>query len=305
MNIVLKPYIVAVDWGTSSFRARLVDKEGRVISDISTNEGILKSKGQFELVLQKSLQSLSHYHIGIPIVMSGMIGSKNGWFEAKYTDLPCSIHTLATNISIIPSSLGEILLIPGVCKQGKDADVIRGEETEVMGAIRLLGLENANLIIPGTHSKVVSIQNGIFNDFKTFLTGEMFFALCESTILGAFGRDVDCQSEAFTIGVKQGFDSTHSGELLHHVFLARSRVLLSDLDEKDSASFLSGVLIGAEIGASAYQQNDIWIMGNGKLPLAYQTALQSLNFNAQIVPDNTVVLGSLAIFDSYKEKGNA
>lgn len=305
MNIAVTPYIVAVDWGTSSFRARLVDKFGQVISETSTDEGILKSKGRFEQVLQKNVIQLSHYHEGIPIVMSGMIGSKNGWFEAKYTDLPCTVDSLVQDMSVIPSTLGDILLIPGVCKRGEHADVIRGEETEVMGAIQLLGLQDANMIIPGTHSKVVTIQNGIFNDFKTFLTGEMFFALCESTILGAFGIDVDSQSEAFKMGVKRGFDSHHSGELLHHIFLARSRVLLNDLDEKASASFLSGVLIGSEIGASVYQQNDIWIMGNGKLPLAYQTALQSLNFNAQIVPNNTVVLGSLAIFEAYKEKQNA
>ncbi|MFV0447822.1 MAG: 2-dehydro-3-deoxygalactonokinase [Vibrio sp.] len=121
------------------------------------------------------------------------------------------------------------------------------------------------MIIPGTHSKVVSIEDGFVVDFKTFLTGEMFYALCESTILGTFGKNVDPNSEWFYQGVIRGAKSKHSGDLLSLLFCARSRVLVDNMPEDQSASFISGLLLGSEIGASQYKTQDIWVMGNGNL----------------------------------------
>ncbi|MBE2893499.1 2-dehydro-3-deoxygalactonokinase [Spirabiliibacterium falconis] len=297
-----KPYLIAIDWGTSSFRARTISYEGKIIDCISTNDGILNAAPHFEKVLFKHITHLQGYSDTLPIVMSGMIGSKNGWHEIPYITLPCDASTLAANILSIPNSHNaNIILIPGVYKIGDDADVIRGEETEIVGAINALNLTDASMIITGTHSKVATIKNGKLVDFKTFLTGEMFYALRQSTILGAFKGEVDSYSIWFKKGVEKGFHSKHSGELLNHIFLARTNVLCGDLPPECSLSFLSGILIGSEIGASDYKHDIIWIMGNGKLPQAYSNALQHLGFTVKIVPENTVIQGTLAIFKHDQE----
>ncbi|MCQ1060196.1 2-dehydro-3-deoxygalactonokinase [Photobacterium sp. ZSDE20] len=297
------PYIAAIDWGTSSFRARIVGINGNVIETLSNGDGILVSKGHFSETLERNLASLDNYEIGLPIVMSGMIGSRNGWVEAPYTELPCSAQSLSLRLVRIEEYLPhQLYLIPGIKKTGDLSDVIRGEETEIIGAIEHLNLSRVMMVIPGTHSKVVTIDNGEISDFKTFLTGEIFHALCTSTILGSFGHNVDIRSEWFEKGVNNGLKTQHGGDLLNLLFTARSRVLVSDLPESASASFISGLLIGSEIGATDYQNRPVWIMGNGKLPQAYQRALSIADINCQIVPDNIVVAGTLSIFNRYKKE---
>lgn len=305
MAFIDKPYLIAVDWGTSSFRARLVSRRGEILDSISNNEGILNARPHFETVLFKYITRLNGYTKALPVVLSGMIGSKNGWYEADYLPLPLDQSRLAEKIIKIPDQEnGQILLIPGGHKTGEFSDVMRGEETEIIGAIALLQLSNASIIVTGTHSKVVSIQAGKLVDFTTFLTGEMFAALCQASILGAFSGEVACESIWFRKGVDIGFNTKHAGDLLNRIFLARSNVLCAELPDKYSRTFLSGILIGAEIGASAYLNDNVFVMGNGKLPRAYMSALQHLGYLAQLVPDNTVVFGTLAIFEKYKELQN-
>ncbi|MFV0447821.1 MAG: 2-dehydro-3-deoxygalactonokinase [Vibrio sp.] len=131
----LIPYIVAVDWGTSSFRARAVAESGKVLATVSTNEGIRNVGGEFKAVLAKHLSQLEGYSQGMPIVMSGMIGSRNGWREAPYTQLPCSSNSLASKMLPLEiEGIDNLFVVPGVFKTGEQSDVIRGEETEIVGA---------------------------------------------------------------------------------------------------------------------------------------------------------------------------
>lgn len=303
MSKHLTPYIVSLDWGTSSFRARLVTATGEVLQTISNNEGILASSGRFNEVLEKNLHMLEDYEIGMPVVMSGMIGSRNGWHEAPYTQLPCDAKELSKELEVVSlNTPHNLYIIPGIMKSGEISDVIRGEETEIIGAIEHLNLKFANMIIPGTHSKVVTIEQGQIVDFKTYLTGELFHAICKSTILGSFGNEVDTTSKWFEKGVVKGLATKHGGEMLNLLFTARSRVLVSDMPSSGSASFISGLLIGSEIGASDYGQGTVWIMGNGKLPQAYQSALHIAGISCEIVPENIVVAGTLSIFNEYKKE---
>ncbi|WP_052122063.1 2-dehydro-3-deoxygalactonokinase [Gallibacterium anatis] len=300
-----KPYLIVVDWGTSSFRARCIDKQGNIIDMISTNEGILKSHPNFEETLFNNIIKLKYYSSSIPIILSGMIGSKNGWKEISYINLPCSIDNLSNKIIRLDNkNNAKILLIPGVCKIDKYPDVIRGEETEVLGAISSLNLKNASIIITGTHSKLIKIEDKKIVNFRTFLTGEMFYALSKASILGAFKNEVDHKSIWFKKGVDIGFNTKHGGDLLNAIFLARSNILCGDLPEKYSLSYLSGVLIGAEIGASNYEQNHIWIMGNGNLPLVYSSALQHLNYSTDIIDENCIIKGYLSIYNTYLRNTN-
>lgn len=291
--------IIAVDWGTSSFRARHLSDTGKIVDSISNKQGITQIKEGFEKILKQNICNLKGYNLSLPIVMSGMIGSKNGWHETIYTELPCDKYSLASNILKIDSDIGKLYFIPGVAKHDDYPDVLRGEETEIVGAVNLLNIKQATMIIPGTHSKVAYVENGQLVNFKTFLTGEMFAALCKSSILGSFGTDIDISSIWFCKGVEQGYKTKHAGDLLSIIFLARSKVLIGTLPPEKSISYLSGMLIGAEIGASSYISHNIWIMGNGLLPKAYQTALRYLKFEVQLVPKDAIIQGYLSIFNTY------
>ncbi|WP_082733699.1 2-dehydro-3-deoxygalactonokinase [Polycladidibacter hongkongensis] len=291
-----KAALIAVDWGTSSFRARTIDADLNVIDLISTDEGILKAKGQFEQVFASNLRRLDGFQEDLPIVMSGMIGSRNGWVEVPYMSLPAHLSDLSGQTGKITlAGFGPITLVPGVMARGQAADVMRGEETELFGAIQMLDLKEGRLIIPGSHSKHVVIKEGAIFQFNTFLTGELFHALTNATILGAFGKEVCPRCPWFDQGVIAGAQEGDAGALLGRLFSARARVLVDGMPEKHAACYLSGMLIGAELCATHQQSHKLWILGNGKLPHIYQQAATLLDINAQIVPEGAAVAGAVQI----------
>lgn len=290
--------LIAVDWGTSSFRARTVTSCAQVIDTIATSEGILAAKDHFEQVLKTNIAKLEGYRSDLPIILSGMIGSRNGWLEVPYATMPTQPSALSQDmVSMSVEGLGEVWFIPGIMAQGENADVMRGEETEIFGAIEMLELTDAAMVIPGTHSKHVSIQDGAITSYKTYLTGDMFHALTSASILGAFGKTAD-QCDWFEEGVRIGAREGKAGALLNRVFTARSRVLVDKLPEEKAASYLSGILIGAEIAELLPSQEPLWVLGNGALPDMYKCAFELLGGVARVVPPGGVVHGAVKLAQS-------
>ena len=291
-----KAKLIAIDWGTSSFRARTVTAECEVIDTIFSDEGILKAKDRFEEVFRSHIPNLKGFEQGLPIILSGMIGSRNGWREAPYATMPTRPDALSKAMTKLElEGFGDVWFIPGIMAEGEKADVMRGEETEIFGALEMLGIKDATMIIPGTHSKHVDIRGGAIESYRTYLTGEMFHALTTATILGAFGKTVCDGCEWFEEGVRIGAKDGSSGALLNRVFTARARVLVDGLPEDHAACYLSGMLIGAELKEAMGQEGDIWILGNGKLPEIYLHALKVLGGDAQIVPMGGVVHGAMQV----------
>jgi 2-dehydro-3-deoxygalactonokinase len=278
-------HLIALDWGTSSLRAYLLDATGNVLERREDGPGIMKvENGAFEAALSGFCADwLSAYpHAGL--VACGMIGSKQGWHEAPYCPCPAGMPALAANLAGIELASGRRLyMVPGVSRLDPDSgvpDVMRGEETQIMGALPATGSHLA--VLPGTHSKWAWVEDGTIVSFASFMTGEVYAALTGHTILGRLMQhDALPDDAAFTRGVTYGLDSP--GQLLSRIFSARTLGLFGQLDGAALPSYLSGLLIGSEIGAALAMRpamQGLVLLGSPALTARYQHAFKTAGMEA-------------------------
>ncbi len=257
---------IALDWGTTSFRAYLVDMRGEVIAERSAPDGILSvGNGDFEIVLERNI---GDWDAGLPILAAGMITSKQGWVEVPYCPCPAGLEEIAARLKHhVTASRRAIALVPGVsCEIDGIPDVMRGEETQVFGA---LDSASGRFVLPGTHSKWVTVKQGRIVQFTTYMTGEVFAALKSHTILGRLMQDGDHDREAFARGVNAGVK--HGGRLLHAIFSARTLGLFEHLPGQSLSDYLSGLLIGAEMSGES-RQGEATLVGAAMLCARYSEA---------------------------------
>ena len=251
-----EPELIGVDWGTSSCRAYLMGRTGQILETVSTDKGILQvESGAFADTLETIIGPWRRP--GLPVVLSGMIGSRQGWIEAPYISIPASFDEIAAALVQHPED-ADIYVVPGLAQDlpGQTPDVMRGEETQIVGAVGDAS-ERQLLVMPGTHSKWVLIDDRKVVWFATFMTGELFALLKDHSILGRLmtasddGRD----QSAF----EQGLDAatTLPGGLLQHLFSARTLGLFDRLPENAIASYLSGLLIGHELADALGNLGDL------------------------------------------------
>jgi 2-dehydro-3-deoxygalactonokinase len=168
--------MIAIDWGTTSFRAYRLDEGGRIIDSRSAPAGILTiENGKFATVLEQQVGEWIDAG-ETQVVMSGMIGSRQGWMEVPYADCPAGLDEIAAGMRSVAWSRGEAWIAPGVaCHEETGVpDVIRGEETQILGCLDRLGSGRHTICLPGTHSKWVEVDNGRIMHFSTHMTGEAF-----------------------------------------------------------------------------------------------------------------------------------
>ena len=240
-----EPAMIGVDWGTSRLRVALVGGDGAVLAEHDSDAGILTvTDGGFAPVLRAAVATLggpSH----LPIVLSGMITSRQGWHELAYADCPADAPALARSLHrVVEPGLGPLFFITGLAWTGADGlpDVMRGEETQIVGQDDLRAGEA--VVLPGTHSKWVLVEGGRILRFRTFMTGELFAVLKGHSILGRLMADGPQAAAAFRRGVEIGLAGPG---LLGRLFSARSLPLTGALPETGVADYLSGLLIGAEL----------------------------------------------------------
>ncbi|MBI3196528.1 MAG: 2-dehydro-3-deoxygalactonokinase [Rhodospirillales bacterium] len=238
------PHLIAVDWGTSALRGARLDGTGRVLEEKSAPLGILNvPNGDFAGVFA-SLFSDWMKPAGSVCLISGMAGSRQGWIEAPYVACPAGPDELARRLHWIEP--GRIAIVPGLSdEQGEVPDVMRGEEVQIFGAMRLAGLSEGLFVLPGTHSKWATVQGGRVTGFRTFMTGEFYGLLSQHSILArTLEADAALDEAAFLRGVARA----GNGEgLLHNAFGVRALALFERLSRPQSASYLSGLLIGEEL----------------------------------------------------------
>lgn len=298
MNLVASdPALIGIDWGTSSFRAFLIGAQGEVLDSVFSPKGIMHVPDKdFEDVLRRLLDSwVSTYRV--PLIASGMITSRNGWVETPYSPVPSGAKALADALVPIPSSDGlDLRFVTGVTCEHKGApDVMRGEETQIVGAVEA-GLSDGIFVMPGTHSKWVTVDNGMIVDFATSMTGEVFEALRSHTILGTLMIDGPFNEPGFRQGVAAGLEA--GSNLLNTLFHVRSMPLFKKIDADMVADYLSGILIGAEIRGSTSDSvldGTITIVGRDDLAERYDIALQVSGQESQRAPDDSVARGHFAI----------
>ncbi|TAN08699.1 MAG: 2-dehydro-3-deoxygalactonokinase [Rhodanobacteraceae bacterium] len=238
---------IGIDWGTSSLRATLLDADGSVREERARPWGIRHlPQGGFE----RALSDICAGWPDCPVIASGMVGSRQGWHEVPYVDAPAGLEVLAEYATRFDAGGGRTLsIVPGV-RDAVRLDVMRGEETEIMGALAMcpdLAI-TSQIVLPGTHSKWVNIREGRIAGFSTMMTGEIYALLTQHSILGAMipaGMPSATDWPAFDNGVRTAHASGNAG-VLTQIFSARTLALESRLERAAIPSYISGLLIGEE-----------------------------------------------------------
>lgn len=267
--------IVAVDWGTSGFRAWQLDDAGHTLARHAADRGILSvDSGAFEAVLRGQVGQWLDPRRCTGVLMSGMIGSRQGWQEAPYVSTPAGPAELSQGLLSFTLTDGvPAWIVPGVSTRAASGvpDVMRGEETQILGILPALGAGEHLLCLPGTHSKWVTVLDGRITGFATHMTGETFALFSKHSILARTmpGDTGDFDASAFEKGVRR---SGEPGGLLHHAFGVRAEVLIDGLPEAATRDYLSGLLVGHECRAAAAGR-PVNLVGSAALTARYQRAL--------------------------------
>lgn len=318
------PHLVSVDWGTTSLRCTLVAADGTALRQTKAERGILKTDGRaFADILHDEIQHfLAHFSAdkSVPVILSGMIGSRQGWHEAPYLRCPASPQDLARELLRVdtahsPLARCDVRIVPGMDvvedkASGALPDVMRGEETQVLGALLGAKLDDGVFVLPGTHSKWVTVEAGTITGFRTFMTGEIYEALLRATILGHLAESADDESDdGFAFGVRTAAsvaDTAGPGDLLNMVFSARARVLHNELAGTAVRNYLSGLLIGSEIrsgagvhsfapAGSSEHSFTAYIIGDDALQKRYMQAASIMGGTIKPAIDSPVSRAHLAI----------
>jgi 2-dehydro-3-deoxygalactonokinase len=286
--------LIAVDWGTSNFRAFRLNAEGVILARRSSPRGVLHvGNGDCEETLRAEIgEWLAEGET--KVLLCGMIGSRQGWVEAEYLPCPVGISDLASSVVPVTFSGAEVWLVPGVI--GPDAagvpEVMRGEETAAMGMLDACG--GAGLVcFPGTHSKWIQLSDRKIKCFTTCMTGEIYSAVRKGTILGRMmTSNGTIDKTAFYDGICRSADS---GGLLHHLFGVRTLALMGQLEEEASASYLSGLLIGHEVREAMPERGVVHLVGTAMLCGLYARAIKACGGGAKVEDEDAAALGLAAI----------
>ena len=296
-------HLLAIDWGTSSLRGALIGPDGRVVEERAFARGILTVEpGGFPAVFETCFGDWMTPDT--LCLIAGMAGSQQGWFEAPYCPCPAGFDDVAARLVWVVS--GRIAIVPGLSiDMGGIPDVMRGEETQVFGALQLLGLQTAQLVLPGTHSKWVTVTDSKITHFSTWMTGEVYALLRQHSILartlpaGEPATDTDAFGQGVTYALR-------GDGLLHTAFSARTLALFKRMAADALPSYLSGLVIGEELRCQALSRGDsVVIVGADALVARYEQALALLGVTCQRVGSSATWLGLSAIAQSLNEPLNS
>ena len=294
------PALIAMDWGTSSFRAWLMAADGAVLDEVRTPAGILTvADGRFDDAFEAEIGGWLAVRPELPVIASGMITSRNGWHETPYLPLPAAAGQLAANLQPFVTRAGRTIhFVTGLARLDADAppDVMRGEETELVGHIAGSACRGGLYVMPGTHSKWVTAADGEIRAFDTVMTGEVFALLRRQSILGRLAEDGPFRPAAFVAGVRAA--AVSEGSLLSLIFSARTLALFDRLAAGEVPDYLSGLLIGDEVRAGLHRHAGAGaptIIGRDDLAERYRLAFAAFGCEAAMAEPGMARRGLLEI----------
>lgn len=310
--------LFAVDWGTSSCRVWSLDPGGRVLASARSGRGTLAlaqsvdsddqsaRAAAFEQELSRVAGDALSAHPGVSVLACGMVGSSLGWCEAGYIELPTGITIDRDSLTHTTAGDGrDVWIVPGLHTDGHLAggypDVIRGEETQLLGVLAQIdGAESSTrtIVLPGTHTKWVRVRGQEIEAFTTVMTGEFFSLLMDHSILGEPATPhAPFQSEAFDRGVVLGA-SSDAGSLMAKAFSARGLSLAGRLAPEAVGSYLSGLLLGDEVASQLplYRcDGPIVLCGAPVLTDQYARVLEHAGAKVRVAGEDSTVAGLRAI----------
>jgi 2-dehydro-3-deoxygalactonokinase len=289
---------IAGDWGTSRLRLYLCDVGGHILAR-SEGEGasVPDCAGRFTA----AVAAWDKAHGVLPAVLSGMVGSSIGWREVPYLKCPAVPAAIANAALRFEADGRAIAILPGLSCRGKTGapDVMRGEETQILGALRLhshLAKGRHVFCLPGTHTKWAMVTDGTVTQFQTALSGELFELLRRHSVLARDSSDVDAQSPAFVLGLEF---ARQKADLLHLLFSARSRVVTGEMAKIDAASYLSGLVLGKDIATAmalfdiALFDGVVQMICTPALAALYGKALSAYDVKSAVIDGDRAALAGL------------
>jgi 2-dehydro-3-deoxygalactonokinase len=296
---------VALDWGTTSLRVYRLDGAGTVLEDGSAPLGIMNvEEEKFEEAFEGTVGDWLDAAPEATIVLSGMIGSRQGWAEAPYLACPADVAGLAGAMLEVPLARGRSAWIaPGLSTRNDGApDVMRGEEVQILGALADLGGGDHLICLPGTHSKWARVSDGRVVGFATHMTGEVFDVLRRHSILGRMIEHAAWDDAAFLGGV-EGAEAT--GGLLSQLFAVRARGLFDELGPETAGAHLSGLLIGHELRAAFGQDRPerVTLIGAAELTDLYAKALSHVGVSCTALEPTVAARGLHQLAQALRNQG--
>lgn len=289
------PKLIALDWGSTSARAYLMADESEVIGQRAAPLGILNVRdADFQGALLDLCGPWLMVRTDTPIVAAGMIGSRQGWAEAPYVPCPAGLSELSARLTPVEiTRRRKLWIVPGVSFTGTDGvpDVMRGEETQVLGALTIAERQKGAglFVLPGTHSKWVRVEDGRIVWIRTFMTGELYSVLVTHSILGKLIEAGEPDMDAFERGVNHAHRDPFG--LSSMLFSARTLALFNELPATGVADYLSGLLIGHEIYTAERTLNALRVnydgatlVGEAALVRNYQRALTLVGWSSTAAP---------------------
>ncbi|WP_423607318.1 2-dehydro-3-deoxygalactonokinase [Sphingomonas sp. MS122] len=287
MVVSFGPRFLAVDWGTTNRRVYLIDA-GEVVRTERDDRGVLAVED-----FAGEAADIRARFGELPLLMAGMVGSTVGWREAPYVPAPAGIDALAANLLAIDDRTA---IVPGVAVR-EPADVMRGEEVQLLGAVEAgLVPRDALLAQPGTHCKWVEIADGRIARFSTSMTGELFALLRQHGLLARQLHAEVASGDAFLEGVREG----QKRDLARSLFGIRAAGLLGERDDADAASYASGLLIGSDVAARLEQApgQTVYLLSDPALGALYTLAIEANGGQARLIDSHAAfVAGIIAIGD--------
>lgn len=290
----ITPDWIAVDWGTTHLRAWAMGREG-IDAEAMSDKGMgCLSRDEFEPALLALIEPWLGRGV-TPVLACGMVGSRQGWFEAPYRAVPCPPLAQGALVSVpLKDPRLTVQIAPGL-KQPAPADVMRGEETQIAGALALHPGFDGAICLPGTHCKWAQISAGEVVSFQTFLTGEMFALLAEQSVLRHSLTTEGWDDGAFDAGVADGMSRPE--RLLAQLFRLRAEGLIAGLASGAARARLSGLLIGTELAAARpwWLGLPILLVGSQRLTQLYARALAAQGSPVQTLHARDCTIAGLAL----------
>ena len=273
---------IAVDWGSTQLRAWRM-RDGECIDKLKLPCGVTRLNGQrAEAVFQQQLAPWRG-DPALPVVMAGMIGSDAGWQPVPYLTCPLALEALNGQLYEVAE---KVWIVPGLkVAQAADYDVMRGEETQLLGARALA--PSSVYVMPGTHCKWVLADRRQIHDFRTVLTGELHHLLLQHSLVGAGLPPQETSAAAFAAGLQRGINNP---AVLPQLFEVRASHVLGALPREQVSEFLSGLLIGAEVATLSDTfagQQAISLVAGSSLTSRYQQAFAAIGREVSAVAGDT------------------
>ncbi|WP_111559206.1 2-dehydro-3-deoxygalactonokinase [Paracoccus sediminilitoris] len=279
---------IAADWGTTNLR--LWAMSGRKVVERRTSDrgmGVL-GPDDFAAVLAQATQGWP----AVPVIASGMVGSRQGWVEAPYAPVPCPA---TPRMVAVPGDPGgrPVRIVCGI-RQDSPADVMRGEETQIAGLLAMTPDFDGIACLPGTHTKWVRISAGEICNFKSLMTGELFALIAGQSVLRHSVGGDDCDQDALMTALSDAMARPERG--YGGLFQLRAESLLHGLEPAVARARLSGTLIGWELAAAKpwWLGCDVTIIGAPGLSSLYEQALRVQGVPAAMMSVEDATLAGLA-----------